>query len=232
MVYVLILLLIAVGLVGQIKPDLSFTELAAAYADDHSHFFKWKGINVHYKDVGNGLPMIFLHGSSSSLHTWDKLAGHLKDGYRVIRMDLPGFGLTGPHPQQEYSVVAYEEFLSDFIAHLGLDNFILAGNSWGGVLAWYYAARHPDKVSALILIASAGYKMGKVLKKFKVSRSKIERSIFLNTLYRRTIKSDLNEMYADHRLIDKATINRYYHLMLLKGNRKAFLDFIEKRKFP
>lgn len=139
MLLIVFIIVITAALLSQLKRDKTFEALTPTYADGHSSFYKWKGINVHFKDEGSGIPIIFLHGTSSSLHTWDKLTSYLKNHVRIIRMDLPGFGLTGPHPEKDYSLNAYIQFLEPFTKYIGVSQFIIAGNSWGGLLAWYYA---------------------------------------------------------------------------------------------
>jgi hypothetical protein len=70
-------------------------KLKMKYADVESKIIQIDDMNIHYKDEGQGPVLILVHGVCASLHTWDGWAGRLKDHYRIIRMDLPGFGLTG-----------------------------------------------------------------------------------------------------------------------------------------
>jgi pimeloyl-ACP methyl ester carboxylesterase len=153
-----------------LKRDKPVASLVSIYADDESGFYRWKDINVHFKDEGSGIPILFLHGSSSSLHTWDKLTAYLKNHVRIIRVDLPGFGLTGPHPERDYSMKGYIQFLDAFTKFLDIGSFILAGNSWGGLLAWNYTSQHQQKFTGLILIDAAGYRMSKIPKRFLACR--------------------------------------------------------------
>ena len=69
------------------------------------------GLRVHYRDDGNpqGLPIVLIHGTASSLHTWEPLVGELGGEYRIITLTLPGHGLTGPHPNDDYSYTGLEE---------------------------------------------------------------------------------------------------------------------------
>src|SRR5688572_30452500 len=123
MLYLLLIIAIASVLLSQVRFDKPFEALAPLYTDNQSRFFDWKGIKVHFKDEGHGTPLIFLHGTSSSLHTWDKLASFLKRYYRIIRMDLPGFGLTGPHPDKDYSLDSYVQFINAFTQYIGACRF-------------------------------------------------------------------------------------------------------------
>lgn len=232
MLLVVLFIVIAIGILSMLKRDKAVTSLVSIYADDDSVFFKWKDINVHFKDEGRGIPVIFLHGSSSSLHTWDKLTSYLKNHARIIRVDLPGFGLTGPHPEKDYSMKAYIQFLDAFAKFLDVGPFIIAGNSWGGLLAWNYALQHQQKVSGLILIDAAGYKMSKIPKRFLACRYLMGRWILKYTMLKWLIKTGLREVYSIREIIDNAEVTRYIDLSLRAGNRQAFLDFVRKRERP
>jgi pimeloyl-ACP methyl ester carboxylesterase len=232
MLYLLLIIGIAAAILSLVKTDKTFEELATVYADGHSRFYKWKKINVHFKDEGHGIPLIFLHGSSSSLHTWDKLTPYLKNEYRIIRMDLPGFGLTGPHAQRDYSLAEYMQFLNDFTTHIEVSHFVLAGNSWGGLFAWYYSSQYQSKIIGLILIDAAGYRMSKTPKRFIASRHIIGRWILRHIMSKWIIKTGLKEAYGLPDLIDESTVTRYMDLTLRAGNRQAFIDFAMIREWP
>jgi pimeloyl-ACP methyl ester carboxylesterase len=232
MLYLLLIIAIAIALLSLVRLDKRFQALVPLYTDSQSSFFVWKGINVHFKDEGHGIPIILLHGTSSSLHTWDKLASSLKRYYRIIRMDLPGFGLTGPRPDRDYSLNAYVQFINAFAQHLEVSRFILAGNSWGGLLAWYYSSQHQQKVLGLILIDAAGHRMSKIPKRFVACGSILGRWAIRHTMFKKMVKMGLQEAYGNPHLIDDAMVKRYRDLMLREGNRLAFLDFVKVRKWP
>ncbi|WP_457826264.1 alpha/beta fold hydrolase, partial [Staphylococcus aureus] len=100
-------------------------------------------------------PIVLLHGTSASLHTWDGWAATLAPTRRVIRMDLPGFGLTGPSPAHDYTQAAYARFVVAVLDTLGVkQQVVLAGNSLGGSVAWKTAADAPQRVARLVLVDS------------------------------------------------------------------------------
>jgi hypothetical protein len=86
--------------------DIPVEELKSDYANEQSEFMELNGLSVHYRDEGQGMPVVLVHGTAASLHTWDDWTDSLKKDYRVIRMDIPAFGLTGPHPDADYSIDA------------------------------------------------------------------------------------------------------------------------------
>jgi len=117
-----------------VSPDQD--ALLEKYTNSHSKFVSLDGNRVHYRDEGQGEVIVLLHGTASSLHTWDEWVQGLSKEYRVIRMDLPGFGLTGPDQENRYEVDDDVAFLNNFLAKLGLNSVHLAGSSLGGRIAW------------------------------------------------------------------------------------------------
>lgn len=157
---IVILLFIIVALAYLYKNDIPLDVLKKQYTNEQSKFINIDGVEVHYRDEGNkndSIPLVLIHGTSSSLHTWDSIVPALSDKKRVIRMDLPAFGLTGPHPQRDYSVDFYTQFIDAFLNAIGVQQYSIAGNSLGGSIAWNQALRYPNKVKQLILINSGGY---------------------------------------------------------------------------
>ena len=113
------------------QPDLPLSYLKDKYAGPESRFLALDGMQVHYRDQGQGQAVVLVHGTASSLHTWEEWARGLKTNYRVVRMDLPAFGLTGPNRANDYSLEAYDAFLVSFLDKLGIERCHLAGNSPG-----------------------------------------------------------------------------------------------------
>ena len=93
--------------------------------------------------------MVLLHGLASSLHTWDAWVDELASSFRLVRLDLPGHGLTGPRADGDYRTAAFVETLARFVDEIGLDTFSLAGNSMGGGISWRYALEHGERPAPL-----------------------------------------------------------------------------------
>lgn len=219
MIYLaLTVIVMVVVLLCLTQRDVPLRKIYPQFSDEDSNFFKWQGMDVHFKDEGNGIPILFLHGTSSSLHTWDGITKSLKTQYRIIRMDLIGCGITGPHPNKDYSLEMYLNFISDFTRFLKLDKFVIAGNSSGGMLAWNYAALNPERVSGLILINSAGFKMGEIPMRFKLVQFSWGRWLLKKSTPKWMVKRGLQEVIYS-RPIDDRLIRRYQQLMLREGNR-------------
>lgn len=214
------------------QPDLSRKYLEAKYAGPPSRFMRVNGLRVHYRDQGRGPAVVLLHGLASSLHAWDGWTRVLDKRFRVVRMDLPAFGLTGPNPARDYSYAAYDAFLTAFLDKLGIETCALAGNSLGGGIAWAYAWRHPKRVSKLILVDPAGLPTGKPLPLFmRAARLPLLRELLRRMALRGLVRTSLQEAYADPAKVTPALVDRYYELILGPGVRGAVVDLVQNR-FP
>ena len=136
---------------------IPFEELQAKYANEHSRFVEIDGTRVHYRVEGKGPPLVLLHGVMAHLQTWDGWVERLADRFTLYRLDVPGFGLTGPAATRNYTPEYSLQFFERMRAAFGLERFSLAGNSLGGFLSWYYTAHHPERVQRLILIDPLSY---------------------------------------------------------------------------
>ena len=222
---IILILLVANALFFAYTGDIPVERLKEKYANNESRFIEIDGMQVHYRDEGEGIPIVLLHGTASSLHTWDAWTNTLKNNYRVIRLDIPAFGLTGPHPNQDYSIKAYADFLDSFLSKLGIENTYLAGNSLGGNIAWYYTAEHPLKVKKLILIDPSGFiKKGKLPWIFTLARTPVLNAIIKYFTSKSIVENNLQQVYFDESKITSELIDRYYELTLREGNRTAFID--------
>lgn len=135
-------------------------EVIAKHADAASKFVELDGVKVHYKDEGKGPAILLVHGTFGDLSDWDGWVKVLSPAYRVIRLDLPTFGLTGPIASGVYSVERKHLVIDALMDHLGLERFAIAGVSYGGLVAFRYAATRTERVTALILANSAGIQYG------------------------------------------------------------------------
>ena len=105
------------------QKDKSITDLKEKYANTSSSFLTLDGIDIHYRDEGNltdSIPIVLIHGTGSSLHTFDDWSKTLTQTKRVIRMDLPAYGLTGPFPNRIYSIANYKCSLTNLTAHCSI----------------------------------------------------------------------------------------------------------------
>src|SRR4051812_10482164 len=221
--------ILGLALASQVTRDLPVEQLKPAFANGASRFIDLDGMSVHYRDEGSGPPLVLLHGTGSSLHTWDAWTKALRGHFRVIRMDLPGFGLTGPNRDDDYRIAKYVEFLDAFRRRFGLEAFALAGNSLGGEIAWTYAVTHPRQVSALVLVDPAGYPIERPALVFRLAKVP-GLAWFLTRLDPGPITAKtLRDAYADQRKVTMELVERYRMLALREGNRRAFVARASRR---
>jgi hypothetical protein len=206
-------------------PDKSKAELEKIYGSSNNSYVSTLGVNIHYQDTGpskNPIPILFLHGFGASLQTWDTWAESLSEEYRVISVDLPGFGLTGEDPSGIYTDERTVEVLEALLKALQIPQVVLVGNSMGGKFAWQFAARYPYQVAKLVLIspdgfASPGIEYGK--KSEVPAVANLYKYFFSKTF----LAMNLEPAYADPKTLNDALVNRYYDLMLAPGVRGAIL---------
>lgn len=221
------------GVVATWAPDKSVQVLSERWAKAPSQFVLVNGMQVHVRDEGprnDPNPIVLLHGTSDSLHTWEGWSQNLRGQRRVIRFDLPAFGLTGPQPQGDYSIAAYVRFVEAMLNALGVQSCVLAGNSLGGQIAWNTALALPQRVKQLILVDAGGYPMHpeSVPIGFLVVRMPGVRNVMQYVLPRGMIQSSLRNVYGDPSRVTPALVDRYYELTLRTGNRAALASRLEQ----
>ncbi|MGQ0698719.1 MAG: alpha/beta fold hydrolase [Panacagrimonas sp.] len=118
---------------------------------------KLPGFSVAYLDSGGtGEPLVLVHGFGGDKDNWTRVARHLRKHYRIIAPDLPGYGESTAPEGAHYRIDDQVEYLHAFVRKLGLSRVHLGGNSMGGNVAASYAAKHPNEVGTLWLIANSG----------------------------------------------------------------------------
>jgi len=223
-----VLLLLAVLLIAFYQPDIPVDQLKEKYAVPPSQFVDLGGMNVHYRDEGpaaDTIPIVLLHGTSSSLLTWDACTKEWSKEHRVIRMDLPGFGLTGPNPEQDYSIESYVAFVNSFLQERNVTQCYLMGNSLGGLIAFHFAATYPDKVKRVILIDPAGYPIqnAKGSLAFKLGKIPVLKNILTVITPLFIVRKSLEDVYGNKNLITDALVEQYRDMACREGNRNALL---------
>ena len=228
-----LLLVIVILILGFVafnwKNDVSVEELKKRYANTESEFVEIDGMQVHFRDQGlatDSLPIVLIHGTGASLHTWESWVNELKNKHRIITLDLPAYGLTGPNKTGDYSQDFYINFMENFLSKLNIKRCVLGGNSLGGSITWAFALEHPERVGKMILVDAGGYPMvsKSVPIAFQIARMPIVGNLFKYILPYAVIEKSLQNVYVHDDRITPELIERYYDLASRTGNRKAFLD--------
>ena len=218
--------------------DIPRKELEAKYATGSSQFLDLPdGTRIHFRDEGKlEKPVIvLLHGFNGSLFNFERLVPLLVDDFRLISIDLPGFGLTGATVLGDYTTEGFMDVITKLTKELEIEKFSIAGNSMGGGVAWRYALEYPNKVESLILLASSGVGTKEDVKRSE-AREK-NRPIVWRLLDSKALKKFLNyytpKFFATEALkrsvFDQKNANyehamQFHDLVLLEGSRNAILS--------
>jgi pimeloyl-ACP methyl ester carboxylesterase len=228
------LLLLFAGLIGALwylyDPDKPRAALEARWAGPPSQFVEVLGVRLHLRDTGprDGPPVLLLHGFGSSLHSWEDWASILGDRFRMIRLDLPGFGLTGADPSGDYTDERAIALLAALLDRLGIARAVVVGSSMGGRIAWRFAAARPERVSKLVLMAPDGFaSLGREYGKAPDRLPWLMR-LLPYTLPRPLLRRAAAPAYADSAIVTEALVDRYRDMLLAPGVRPAILTRIQQ----
>ena len=205
-------------------------QLTEKYTDDTSKFLAVDDLIIHYRDEGTGPTLVLLHGVASSLHTWDGWVERLAPHYRIIRIDLPGHGLTGNDPNVERYEIAYMvEKLEKFLNKLNIDEVYLAGNSLGGYISWNYALHRPDRVKKMVLIDAAGFPQGMpFIMSFAALPVIGEVTGYMMPKF--IVNMNIKAAFGDDDKVTDELQQRYFDLTMRQGNREALVKVFRTMK--
>lgn len=186
-------------------------------------------MRVHVRDEGpkdDKLPIVLIHGTSASLHTWDGWSEVLSTNRRVIRFDLPAFGLTGPEPSNNYSIERYAEIVIAVLDRYELKTAVLGGNSLGGYIAWATTVLHPQRIAKLVLVDASGYpyESESVPIAFRLSQNPLASSVLKDFLPKFLVARSVKNVYGNPALVSDELVDRYYEISLREGNRSALKE--------
>ena len=208
-------------------PDTDPAEMRAKYGAVPSQFVALaNGQTVHLRDEGprDAPAIILIHGSNADLHTWQTWVDGLKRDYRVIRFDQRGHGLTGPAKDGDYTLAAFVEDVEDIVESLKLEEFVVAGNSMGGRVAFAYAMQHPEMVDGVVMVDSSGApitRRGSGAVGFTIAKTPILRNIVAHVTPRWLVERSLQQTVRNQAIVTDAVVDRYWELLRYPGNREA-----------
>jgi pimeloyl-ACP methyl ester carboxylesterase len=218
-------LFLALSLYLAWTPDLSREALLQSYSRATTSLVKVNEQTVFVQDSGpkDAPSLVLLHGFGASLQTWDAWAGELEKDRRVLRFDVPGFGLSGPAANNDYSDAADVARLLALLEQLGLQQVALGGHSMGGRIAWNFAAAHPERVSHLILVSPDGFPDPNSTSQntYKVSPML---GLMKYSLPTWALKMGVAPAYGDESLLTPQVMRRYHDMMRAPGVRAAAME--------
>lgn len=231
---VLVALLVIAFLIFR-TPDTDPAEMRAKYGGAPSQFVEISsGVSVHLRDEGprDATAIMLLHGSNDDLHTWDEWAEGLRETYRIIRFDQIGHGLTGPDPDGDYSRANFAEDIREVADALGLETFVLGGNSMGGKHALAFALQYPERLEGLILVDASGIPLEFRTKTkeqeedsgnigFAIASTPGLNKIAEQITPRALVKQSLEQSVSVQSVVTEQAVDRYWELLRYPGNRAA-----------
>jgi pimeloyl-ACP methyl ester carboxylesterase len=171
--------------------------------------------------------VLLVHGSGGSLHSVAALSDAMSASFDVIRLDLPGFGLTGPRADRDYRVQTYAATACRFLDAIGVAQCAVVGHSLGGNIAWNLALDRPGRVSALVLVNATGYPEKALPAAFKLMRNPMFRPLLRRWMPRGAVAGNLRKLVGPgSAIVDDAMIDRVHALSNLPGNRSALVDMV------
>jgi len=218
-------LFLALSLYLAWTPDLSREALLQSYSRAGTYPVKVGEQSVFVQDSGpkDAPSLVLLHGFGASLQTWDAWAGELEKDTRVLRFDVPGFGLSGPAANNDYSDAADVARLLALLDQLGLQQIALGGHSMGGRIAWNFAVAHPERVSQLILVSPDGFPDPS-----STSENTYKVSPWLGLMHFSlpawALKMGVAPAYGDESLLTPQVMRRYHDMMRAPGIRSAVIE--------
>ena len=228
----LVTIVLAVGVVllligAWVYRDVPAAEVEAKWAQPPSQFVTLDGVRLHFRDEGSGPVVVLLHANYASLFMWEPWVAALRDRYRVIRLDLPAHGLTGPEPSGNYTLERMQTLFERFVEERGLERFTVIGTSIGGTVAMRYTADHPQRIERLVLI-SPGSLEARVRGRTTPAEVPRVADVLGYVLPKAFTRFMLRNDYGDPARVSEAVVDEWYEMWMREGNRLAMLNLLRQ----
>ena len=218
---------LALGVAASFYRDVPAAEVEARWGGPPSKFVVIDGVRLHYRDEGQGPVVVLLHANYASLFMWEPWVRVLKDRYRVIRIDLPAHGLTGPDPRGDYTLEHMQRIFEGFVAERGLVRFTVAGTSLGGTIAMRYAALHPERIERLVLLSPGSLEPRVRGRTTPAAVPRVADLLGYVTPVAFTRFLLAND-FGDPSRLDEATVAEWHAMWMRAGNRLAMLQLLRQ----
>jgi pimeloyl-ACP methyl ester carboxylesterase len=216
--------------------DVSFDEARASIPNsEYSHFADIDGVRLHYQEKGTGTPLVLIHGYTSSTYSWKDVFEPLSKNFRVIALDLKGFGFS-EKPDGDYTRPAQAVLVSHLLDHLKIQKAWACGSSMGGEVALNFALTNPQRVLGLILIDSSGVKVpgaGSLAPRYLLVPVVGPLLTALALRSDKLIREGLEKSFYDRTRVTRDRIAYYYRPLQTRGGQLAALRArIQADQFP
>ncbi len=161
---------------------------------------------VHYVDEGSGPPILFLHGNPTWSFVYRNIIAALRQTFRCIAPDYPGFGLSVRPEKYGYTPQEQARIVAELVDHLGLDQMIVMGQDWGGPIACAVASRDPDRVRGVVMANTSMLMSDRLPNRIfstmmssrLMQRQILERNFFVDKMIPLATSRKLTEEEMDH----------------------------------
>ncbi|MFT3923929.1 MAG: alpha/beta hydrolase [Myxococcales bacterium] len=237
LVLCLVLSLFSLGCQRMGMSTISDAKLQEKYGASNSQFTTVDGTKMHYRIDGNpDAPLlVLLHGVLADTHTWDGWVQNLGSKYHILRIDLPGFGLSEPLANKNYTPEYAVELFEKMRMQLGdehpelkakAERFLLAGNSLGGFVSWFYATKHPERIEKLVLIDPIAYQQP-LPRIIKFASGGFGGTMAQIAALRSIVKRNVKKVYGHPESVTDVIIDRYHDLLLKKGHKNSMVEYFK-----
>lgn len=196
-------------------------ELVAQYGQAPSKFIQVDGVRLHYRDEGRGPALVLLNGHLGSLHMWEPWVARMRGRFRMIRLDFPPYGLSGPLPDGQYGSQRAAQLLAGFVDALGLRRVHLGGTSNGALVAILYAIEHPQRVDRLVVSTLPTGRPPKREPSAELVAAAQAQRAMAPVQSREFFAAFLRDIAANDAIADDATVERYWKLNNREGAAAA-----------
>ena len=204
------------------------------FHSDHSRFVDIDGVRVHYQEAGdpNAPVLVLIHGFASSTLVWSKVFLRLADaGFRVIAVDMVGFGYSGKPRNGEYTIAGQAGLLMGLLDRLNIKRATLVGSSYGGAVAATIALDYPRRVEKLVLIGTVNNNRPLNYKLMRVFGSRVFGDVVSPLLIgsRRLLRPRMKPVYDSHDwVLDERRVDARHLPLRASGTQRAIIRTVRR----
>jgi pimeloyl-ACP methyl ester carboxylesterase len=205
--------------------ELDFEEFRAALPHSSaSRFAEVNGVHVHYQERGTGDALVLIHGNNSSAYSWRDVFDELAKEFRVVALDLKGFGFTSK-PEGDYRLETQAALVIGLLDQLKIERATLCGSSMGGGVALAAAINYPQRVRSLVLVDSSAFEEGRggaSLAPAYVRWPYIGGAVTALALTSDSLVRDgLRKSFYDESKVTNERVEAYYRPLRTRGGQRA-----------
>ncbi len=171
-----------------------------------SRWFDSSAGRVHYVDEGRGAPILFCHGNPTWSFLYRGIVTRLRDRFRCVAVDYPGFGLSERPRGYGYTAAEHARVVGELVDHLGLEDLVVMGQDWGGPIGTWVASSAPDRIGGLVLGNTWFWPLDRLSAKLfsrimstaSLQRAILRRNIFVERLLPRGAARKLSPEVLEH----------------------------------